>query len=58
MKVRSKHNNKVYEVFNVKDDRRGYPTFLVYNFDNNEWRYVSAKHFIPDDPTRGRRLEE
>jgi len=30
-------------VFAVRDDGNGYPLFLVKI--NNQWRYISAKHF-------------
>lgn len=35
------------KVYNVRDDKNGYPHFLIY--ENGEWKYVSAKHFVPDD---------
>lgn len=35
------------KVYNVRDDKNGYPHFLIY--ENREWKYVSAKRFIPDD---------
>ena len=35
------------KVFNVRDDKNGYPHFLIY--ENGERKYVSAKHFVPDD---------
>ena len=35
------------EVYNVRDDKNGYPHFLIY--ENGEWKYVSAKYFIPND---------
>lgn len=35
----------VYTVYNVRDDKRGYPYFLIYVA--KEWRYISAKNFIP-----------
>ena len=35
------------KVFNGRDDKNGYPHFLIY--ENGEWKYVSAKHFVPDD---------
>lgn len=35
------------EVYNVRDDKNGYPHFLIY--ENGEWKYVSAKHFVPND---------
>ena len=33
------------KVYNVRDDKNGYPHFLIY--ENGEWKYVSAKHFVP-----------
>lgn len=46
MKVRHKLTNEVYAVFNVRDDAKtGFPQFLIYK--DNQWRYVSAKFFIP-----------
>ena len=35
------------KVYNVRDDKNGYPYFLIY--ENREWKYVSAKHFVPND---------
>jgi hypothetical protein len=35
------------KVFAVRDDKNGYPHFLIYEL--GEWKYVSAKHFIPID---------
>lgn len=35
------------KVYNVRDDKNGFPHFLIY--ENGEWKYVSAKHFVPDD---------
>jgi len=35
------------KVYNVREDKNGYPYFLIY--ENGEWKYVSAKHFTPDD---------
>ena len=32
-------------VFAVRDDKNSYPHFLI--FEDNEWKYVSAKHFLP-----------
>ena len=34
-----------FEVYAIRDDKNGYPHFLIY--DNGEWKYVSAKHFAP-----------
>ena len=33
-------------VYAVRDDKNGFPSFLVYI--NHQWKYVSAKHFIPE----------
>lgn len=32
-------------VYAVRDDKNGYPHFLIY--ENKEWKYVKAKHFVP-----------
>ena len=37
--------NKRIKVFAVRDDKNGYPHFLIYKL--GEWKYVSAKHFMP-----------
>lgn len=29
----------------MRDDKNGYPHFLIY--ENGEWKYVSAKNFVP-----------
>lgn len=34
---------KQVNVYAVRDDKNGYPQFLIY--ENGEWKYVSAKHF-------------
>lgn len=34
-----------YTVYNIRDDKNGYPHFLIYI--DNQWKYISAKHFIP-----------
>lgn len=51
-KVSYKHRDKnnqntttIVEVFNVKNDKNGYPHFLIY-FDN-QWKWVSAKYCEP-----------
>ena len=33
------------DVYAVRDDKNGYPQFLIY--EDNQWKYISAKHFIP-----------
>lgn len=35
------------DVFAVRDDKNGYPHFLI--FEDKEWKYVKAKHFVPID---------
>lgn len=47
MKVKFKESmsSNIYAVYNVRDDKAGYPHFLIYI--NHQWRYISAKHFIP-----------
>lgn len=32
-------------VYNIRDDKSGYPHFLVFN--DGRWDYVSAKRFVP-----------
>lgn len=36
---------KKYKVHNVRDDGNGYPQFLI--FDDGQWKYKSAKYFVP-----------
>ena len=31
-------------VYSVRDDKNGYPHFLIY--ENDQWKYVSAKRFM------------
>ncbi len=35
------------KVYNVRDDKNGYPHFLIY--ENGEWKYMSAKYFAPNN---------
>lgn len=35
---------ELVEVYSVKNDKNGYPHFLI--FIKNQWRYISAKHFV------------
>jgi hypothetical protein len=44
-KVKFKENEKEYKVFNVKNDTKGYPHFLIY--EDRQWLWKSAKHFTP-----------
>lgn len=32
-------------IYSVRNDRNGYPHFLV--FDKGQWKWESAKHFSP-----------
>ena len=34
-----------FEVYAIRDDKNGYPHFLIY--EDGEWKYVSAKYFAP-----------
>lgn len=36
----------IEEVFNIRDDKCGYPHFLIHS--QGEWKYESAKNFVPD----------
>lgn len=45
IKVVNKNDQKEYEVFHIRNDKTGYPHFLI--FQNNQWIYKSAKLFIP-----------
>lgn len=45
MKMINKNNNRVYEVYDVAYDSKGYPHFLIY--DDGQWKRMSAKHFVP-----------
>lgn len=44
-KVKTTSSVNKLTVYAVRDDRVGYPQFLVYK--DNQWRWISAKHFIP-----------
>ena len=43
--VYRKTNNELVYVYAVRDDKNGYPHFLIY--ENNEWKYVKSKYFVP-----------
>ena len=43
--VKTKQNDNVFSVYDVKNDSSGYPHFLIY--DKKQWRWVSAKIFQP-----------
>ena len=40
-----KETDEIVDVYDVRIDRAGYPMFLIY--ENNQWKYRSAKHFKP-----------
>ena len=46
-KVCRKSDDMVVGVYAVRDDKNGYPHFLI--FEEKEWKYVKAKHFVPID---------
>ena len=44
--VKDKKKNKIYRAVSVKNDKNGYPHFLIFNYyGHNEWTWKSAKHF-------------
>ena len=43
--VLEKKTNLVVFVYHVRDDKRGFPHFLVHR--DNQWKYISAKYFEP-----------
>lgn len=45
LKVRSKKDSIVVPVYAIRDDKKGYPHFLIYT--DGQWKYESAKHFEP-----------
>ena len=44
-KVADKETYEVVMVYNIQNNKTGFPHFLIY--EANQWKYVSAKHFIP-----------
>lgn len=38
-------NGKSYKIWSIRNDKKGFPHFLIY--DNNQWKWQSAKHFKP-----------
>lgn len=40
-----KEEGNYFEVYSVRNNKAGYPYFLIY--ENNQWRWQSAKHYIP-----------
>jgi len=43
--VRNKKTDEEVWVYGVVRDAHGYPHFVIYS--DNQWRTVSAKHFVP-----------
>ena len=41
--VSKKSDGQIVNVYAVRNDKNGYPHFLIY--EDNEWKYVKAKHF-------------
>lgn len=42
-KVKTHGLVKAVNVYNVRDDKNGYPQFLI--CEDGEWKYRSAKHY-------------
>lgn len=47
MIVVDKRTDEKTEIYSIKNNKNGYPVFLTYK--NNQWKWESAKHFIPAD---------
>ena len=45
MLVVHKKTEKIFKVYKIKNNKNGYPNFLIY--DENQWKWLSAKHFKP-----------
>lgn len=43
VKYKSDTEAKPIKVYHVRDDKTGYPNFLI--FENGDWKYRSAKFF-------------
>lgn len=43
MRVIYKPNGKVYTIYHIRVDNKGYPHFLIKK--DNQWIYISAKYF-------------
>ena len=46
LKVIEKETEEVYNVYDIKYDKCGYPHFVVYK--NGQWQIKSAKYFKPN----------
>ena len=44
-KVKLKENGNIISVYAIRDDKKGYPHFLIYM--DKQWIYKSAKYFEP-----------
>ena len=51
MFVTHKQTDKIFEVYEIQNDKNGYPKFLIY--ENSQWKWMSAKHFKPIGSVRG-----
>ena len=49
--VEDKNTGKIYEVYDIAYDKKGYPHFLVYK--DGQWMRLSAKHFKPSEALLG-----
>ena len=55
------HAGRRVEVYAVRNDKNGYPQFLVY--ENNQWHWRSAKYYAPlsaareEQPVNGYEVE-
>lgn len=38
-------NGKCYKIYSIRNDKTGFPHFLIY--DAGAWKWQSAKHFKP-----------
>ena len=44
-KVVDKETDLVVHVYGIRDDKKGFPHFLIY--EDNQWKYKSAKLYMP-----------
>lgn len=45
MQLKRKIDGRIFEVYRIRDDDKGYPHALIY--EDRQWKYVSMKHFTP-----------
>lgn len=43
--IKDKDTGKVYAVYSIRNDKNGYPHFLIY--DREQWLWRSAKYYAP-----------